>query len=582
MKKNRFKDPRSRISILHSTCAALMEKKMLVKQERSIPKEFFENYKYKGKVPVRNVECHLAYIAALLADREARGIFDLMPGYSSSDIFNGIKDLVAERCFEVGVPKDSDFDQLIASYAYIYDVEFHDTYEVVARVGSFYGIYALIAALWKEGAYSDNLFTYLANDIERRMAAAPIKQSKSMIELGPWQYMGFCIVTDFIRQVSEGDFEVSEDCQKLYKHIQVFKGKSIKFTDNCNRFGKKAVLDMIEIMNLECHNKKNNTLEIIPRFKPYVPERTRKMIELAEQDPDTFLDAAMRELYFATMVMAEESSNGHLITSELQAAVVEMTDSYEKKYTALSEHSAKTLQEKNLEIKNIKNLLKTANRENAALKTKQQQYEKSAAPEVERLSSRVNTLLKENAELKAQKVELKRDIDTDNSKNAKFKSRIDALSQEIEKLKRQLNAAKKEADEATQENKVLTAEIIDMIDMEGDANSDSGFSEEDMEIARKCKFAFLVPSYPTTYHLKKLFPNSRFINTQESENFDIGASVEKVIICIDGIPHSSAHKAINQAKKYGVGTLRIQSYGTRRFFNEAVNAYKQLHGEVLV
>lgn len=545
-------------------------------RENGIPQEFFNNFKFQGKTPIKEIRFHLAYLVALIASKEAIVAIDLWQNYEFSDILSLLTHNVELKYMESScVPKDMDESNILeVSNSYIYEIDFDETYRLMHMVGFLYASFCMVAKIWEQGDLNDDFFLDMVEFIIKKIQTFPLKKETDLV-FGPYQYTAFKIAEDFIKQVGEGDFYCSPKAKALYETIQSKKFTNLEFTESCKNLTDDDINKIIEMMSWYCFesNKHKDSDEIALNLKPYLSQECQQLMNLYNEKSKFLYEGILRQVYFSTAVMSN-AANSHLsrmMYSDFPAfaEIDELTDCFKKEKEILK----KSIDSRAEEIKKYKTLFRTAQKEVQDLKKYKTDNEKAVKPEIERLEAQVKKLTSENDSLRNAANEAKAQEAVSTSKAVKYKTRIESLESSIEEQNKQIAKLGREKSEFQELCESLTNDMTSFY--KGANTTDDLFSDENIETAKKCEFAFFVPSYVDSTPLINYFPNSRFIKSQENDTFELGSSTKAIIMCTKGIPHGTYWRAEKQANQLGIEVVEIPSFGVRRIFGTAVAQYQK-------
>ena len=562
-------------SLLECSTGLFADKKSREPVEKPVTKEFLENYRYQGKVPVKHILCHLAYIMSLLANREI-SMYQMFPHYNFPACFHMAKDALCCICADFP-PLENGEEALSVSYDYLYDASFFHAYDNMSRQGMFYSLYSIVAGLWEQGYYSDAILPGFLKMILRKLRFSAGYKMDKTVEWGPWQFAGFCLVSDFLQQLGEQDFTISESVANYYQQMKNSTLPMIKFSDKCKKIGKSQVIEMLEIMQENFYDEETpENIETVYRMRPYVSDSAAMMIDLAKEGKLS-IDSVIRECFFSTLIMSEETLNGRFIITELQASIVKKLDETKEKYEETIESQKTMLSKQSAELKELKSSVKKLKKENVVLQAEHDSHQGKIAPELEKSQEKINELTQEITELRTQNSELKQSSSADRSKSSKYKTKIDSLQEETEKLKKEQERLQYAYAEQKEITETLNEELKELIQLytATEENNDRSFSEDDLNKAQNAKLTFLVPSFVDSTPLEQLFPNSSFFKVQEMPTFDIGYANQGIVMCTKGISHPTAWRVENQAKSYGKPITYVASYGLRSMFAAAIGLLNQ-------
>lgn len=426
------------------------------------------------------------------------------------------------------------------------------------------------AMLKKELNMSDEVFVEICKTTSQRDYLS--SEAAGMIFLDFLKYYSECI--------KELDPNASNENLNGYLKVVHEKGNSIFFHDQD---------DIIKF--IEDH------ILVVEEIKEY-PELLEKMpvnffADRIDADGDRFLctmDVGVEELSNQEMIdeIEEHIDIKEIILNEEQNIEMILVCAYRELCNDFAAHVAMAMifsdikSDYNKKIERLKCNLssekqRSSDYKNYARKLRKKNNELEVnikgmdAESVERLKIQISEQSALISDLKKENVDLKNQISLKKYKTEKKDNKISSLEEEIRKLKNRIALMESLAEESDDEElkEKSEQEIIEEL-------NDENLTDEDYSIAKSCKMAFFVPVWVNSVYLQNLFPNSKFIKLQEDTNFDIGSSVDGVVICTKGTKHATYYKILNQCENYNLQYVPVSSYGIKRMSKAAINLLKSL------
>lgn len=239
-------------------------------------------------------------------------------------------------------------------------------------------------------------------------------------------------------------------------------------------------------------------------------------------------------------------------------------DKYEKQISETEERCSKKVSGYEKEKQSKKIYIRSLKDEITRLKG---EVEKSSVDNIGRLTEKIREL----------EAAIEKEKEKQSSLKAEYEQRLrkaEKVSLRISNLEKQIKALEEENDEL--EEKLRSFDTKEEIEEEpfDECPEEDLFTNENLEIAQKCKFAFFVPSSADVTELSKLFPNSKILRSKRT-TLDIGSATEYVIACTKGLKHSTYWKIEDQCNHHNIGYICINSYSPKTMFKTAIDVYRK-------
>lgn len=538
--------------------------------DKPIPEKFFKEFLFRNKLKICDIKSVLSYAMAVIATKEYYSIYCQYANIQ--DMLNKQRRDLAAFFSRKDDRRDRSFDVPCMINGFIHTCEFDDTATIMKPLGCAYAHYEIVNGLWSRGFLNDfTLFEYIYKVVIPKISNIKIKKDKSM-PIGPFQYVAFCVATDFLKQVGEQDFSVSELARKCYNKIKQHGSYDFGDKESYIKMGAREVIHLMELIQDEVFLvQKYKDTDKLFELRPYVPKRSQIILDFVKNNRECY-SAAIRELFFANNT-ASIASNSEFTSILLTKNVYDnMKDDREKHK---EEINAKTgqLVKKTEEVKFLKSNDKKNQKLIIQLKQQVDAFSKDSAPQVKELESQLEKAKEQITFFSNKYNEAKSLLDNKNNKDSRAQSRIDSLEMDNENLAKEIARLTVQLKEKDDIIEALKIESEDLIAIE---NGESGFSEEDLQIAKHIsEFAFFVPSFVNANPLQSLFPNSKFIYAQDNVAFEIGNGKRAAIVCIKGISHGAYWRMEKQCNKYNIPIINVETYGVKRMFDAAIKEYKR-------
>lgn len=555
--------------LLSSACNMFDNPAYHKRMENQIPVKFFKEFRLFGKFPIRNLSKHLAYAGAIFTAKELLLVYEPNISLDTIGMANEKKFSLQIVHWEIDTDVFTPTDSMSVANQYIFESEFDRTAEMMFPAAYCFNIYSIMMDIWNAGYLNDQFFFDLITRGLSRYAVNPLKKETELV-FGVSQWAAMVILTDFIRQIAASDFDCADKAKQAMALIK--KNSPMDFCNSpiIKTMTKKKLFEFLELVRSEPYScSKHKSDDTLFRLKPYLGEQSRRLLELAEQDI-LFYEPAIRQIYFGTQTFTTNSINMY----EQCMFIAKAIEAGEKGMTRLdAELDAKKIAEKGY-ISEIKTLKSTLRKKNKEIQSLEKTVAKDSSEEIECLQKKNDALAEELSRKQKEIQENQSELNTCRTKYIRYKTRIETLTQQTESLKKQ-NASMGE--ELKEKDEVIKSLTEDYASMFPNNNTQPDISDEDIEIAKLCKYVFFIPSFANSLIpiIQNYFPNSKVIRSQENDTFNIGTSTDGVIMCTMGIKHGTYWRLRTQCESLNIGIAYVNSCGLKSFFTCAVEKYKK-------
>ena len=236
------------------------------------------------------------------------------------------------------------------------------------------------------------------------------------------------------------------------------------------------------------------------------------------------------------LTLLSESIYTNYLRLYIKFLVNDLFDNYDKKDKTSNNTQEfifeKTLDEKNLEINQLKK-------------------------ELDNLNANNNKLLQQLDESKKQIDNIKKDI------SSSYKKEISSLNKNIQNLTKQVETLKEDNLELNEIRKTL-------LSLEDDKQDEFDFSKLDLNQFKEMRYIFIGGRFELLKKLESIFPKGKFYHMKPQDTIDV-SKTDKIIIFPKNINHPMYWDAINLAKKNNIPFLFTLGTNLETVMKDIVN-----------
>ena len=471
--------------MLSTACKMFEDSSYHKKTEKPIPSDFFRKFLLFGKYPLPNILKHLAYAGAVFTTKELLLIYG--PVFPLEEI--GLENI---KRFAIQIPKwDIPFhifspsESMKVSNQYIFESSFDETSDLILPTSYCFTLYSMMSDMWGRGYLNDYfLFDLVVRGISRYMVK-PFKK-ETTYEFGVSQWVAMVIMTDFVRQIAESDYDCSGKAMQAYKLMKRNFPMDYCNRPVCRKMTKTRIIEYLQIVSNEpfCCRKHKGT-DFLFQLKPYLSEQSQKVIEMAEKDI-IFYEAAIRQIYFGTQTCSTNVSNMYeecILAARLAEVWISDTENLQKQMDKERITQKGYLQD----VKALKSELRKSKKE--MQKMEQRLHDIDNHETEGKMRKKIETLEQEKKQAQDELSAVKDELIAVKGKHSKYHNRIETLASNNETLKKQKAVLE---EEIKQKDKIITGLIEDYSAMFPEENTDvPDISDEAWKLQNCANISFL-------------------------------------------------------------------------------------------
>lgn len=519
-------------------------------------------YQIEGR-KIGDISYHLAYAAAILLTQKT-----LLYGYRS--VAPVVFDNMINYVFECSEDKKKNLTKILDTKRILCRVNYwedmgedtknHSSVSVPNLFALNLTLFWIVFELWVARKIEDEKIIKLFKSIldnfspKNNDETAFLPDINSFVSekltLSPFQVAELKIARNFAEYFSE------KDCKNGAKYAEYFRGLNYKLIIRTFRSLFEVSSEDYTALMCSFNEKSVCSNEYLKRFKNCFT------IDLNPENND-FKMKKMYIMHYSCMIDTYLLSywSGYNFRWKAKLEI----EKYEKRIFETEERYNKTVSGYEKEKQSKKIYIRSLKDEILRLKG---EVEKTSADNVDKLAGKIEEL----------EVALNKEKEKQLALKAEYEQRLrkaEKASLRVSSLEKQVKALEEENEEL--EEQLRDLDVVEEIEADEteDCLEDELFTSENLEIAKKCKFAFFVPGSADVTELSKLFPNSKFLRSKRT-TLDIGSATEYVIACTKGLKHSTYWKIEDQCVHYNIGYICINSYSPKTMFRTAIEVYRKM------
>lgn len=520
-----------------------------------ISEVFLNNFKYKNKVNIRNIHLHIAYALSILTLQKVvlRGDFEFF-----DDIVEEYMDAIISCPTEKRKCIINSLDDIMSSFiatnkAYVWEkLTPGEIYidEYPQAIGGLMFVYMFVFYLWRNKKIDDtrilNICKAVAEDIVPTKICDEIDNFR--IILTPFQIAAFRILIDFMKQVSDGPFNCAEKAKEFLELLSYDEAvNSFTLTEKAENIKDEDIISIFKIYNAAIDSHYKGYIEDISQ---YLETATGK-----EMQPEI-----IQNVIFNVELISMKLSNRILIVGMYFNTETEK-DSIRASLGEEIERRQRTIEKINGDLDKKQDFVRQLKKTNAELEKSLDECKREKGTDYENI---ISELKNELAEEKKKSADVAKECENRLRKTDKMQSRIASLEEQLE-------IVKKENEKLSEK---LTQREGEIHSQQSNSEENAIFTDENLSIAKKCKYIFFLPDAFETAKLQKLFTNSSFLDARKLSNFDVSRDTEKVFVCTKGLKRLSIERIREQCKNNGIECKIIMTYKADTLFSYGVAEYK--------